>query len=107
MTKEQAITELLNYDHCFIWPDEADKIAKAFGTLAECYTEQCDYDNPKGLHFADRRKSAFGIAAEVLARQICEHLHIEYPYKVGRGFQLRACCQALTDHIKAQRTITP
>jgi hypothetical protein len=106
MERSDAVIELLSYDHCFITPDEALAISRAFGFDCRCYVEQCDYKSPKGLQFADGRKEAYGIAAEVLARQICDHLNISYPLMMGRGFQLRACCNAIDEYLKVHATRT-
>jgi hypothetical protein len=101
LNREDAVIELLSYDHCFIDPTEAEKISEAFGFKCRCYTARCDYIHPKGLTFVDGRKESFGIAAEVLAQQVCQYLNLSYPSKMGRGFQLRACCDAITDHLGA------
>jgi hypothetical protein len=100
MERTDAVIELLSYDHCFIDPESALTISRAFGFDCRCYTEQCDYKAPKGLQFADGRKEAYGIAAEVLAKQVCHHLNIEYPHMMGRGFQLRVCCDAIDLYLK-------
>lgn len=102
MEKADAVNELLSYDHCFIDPDSALTISRAFGFDCDCYVEKCDYKHPKGLTFVDGRKEAYGIAAEVLACQICAYLNIEYPHMMGRGFQLRACCTAIEQYLALQ-----
>ena len=59
--------------------------------------------NPKGLRLnpgphvlEDKRgRYALGMEASVLATLLCARLQVAYEPKLGRGFQLRSCCDAL------------
>lgn len=99
--KLKALDDLADYDHCFITPEGAAALAKPFGLTPKTYVAQANPREPKGLTLNDGRKQAEGIAAEVLARQICDHAGVKYPSMMGRGFQLRACLTVLRQHVEA------
>lgn len=95
---QKAIEDLRGWDHCLISEEGAIKLAKPFGIVPRCHTYYANPRDPKGLTLNDGADSAVGIAAETLACQICDGLGVKYRQCLGRGFQLRACCDALSQH---------
>ena len=91
----KAVADLREYDHAFITPEGAARLAEPFDVVPRTYLERVNPNDPKGVTFDDGRQEAEGIDAAVLAMQICNAKHVVYDSKFGRGSQLRACCDAL------------
>jgi hypothetical protein len=91
----KAVADLREYDHAFIDPEGAKKLAAPFDVTPRTYIERVNPNDPKGVTFNDGRLEAEGIDAAILAQQICGALDVDYDGKFGRGSQLRACCDAL------------
>jgi hypothetical protein len=89
------VDELRECDHCFLTVEGADYYSKPFGFTARTYVAHANPHDIKGLTLDSGAASARGIAAEVLARQICDHVGVAYQETMGRGSQLRKCCDAL------------
>lgn len=92
-----------DYDHAFLTVEGALAFSRPFGFDAETYVAYANPDDPKGLTLNDGSASAEGIAADVLARQICDHVGVKYPPMFGRGSQLRACCDALASWLATKK----
>jgi len=97
----QVVDKLRQYDHVFLSPEGADYFSSAFGFRARTYVERATPNEPKGLTLDNGATEAEGIAAHVLAEQICQHVGVRYPEKFGRGTQLRVCCDALEQWLKS------
>jgi len=95
------VDKLREYDHAFLTVEGAEYFSKPFGFAARTYVERATPNEPKGLTLNNGAKEARGIAAHHLAEQICDHVGVEYPEKLGRGTQLRVCCDALEQWIKS------
>jgi len=96
MTPQEAIQSMLENTHVLFTIEHGQKIAKAFGVELEPIVYQADGDkNPKGLTTNNGSKQAKGFACFDLAPMICNRLNLKYELKMGRGFQVRACCEAL------------
>jgi hypothetical protein len=91
----KAVDELREYDHAFINPEGAKRLAAPFGVKPRTYIEKVNPNDPKGLILEDGATEAEGIDAALLAMQICGDLSVDYESKLGRGSQLRSCCDAL------------
>lgn len=96
----EYVNKLRRYDHAFLTVEGAEKLSAPFGFKARTYVEHANPNDPKGLTLNNGAKSARGIAAHHLAEQICDHVGVEYPEKLGRGSQLHACCDALEQWLK-------
>jgi hypothetical protein len=94
-----AIDNLAAYDHALISAKGCKDLAAAFG-VADQITTHTYYagEGKGGLTLFGGEKKAEGLEASVLACQICNALGVEYESKLGRGFQLRTCCEALRKH---------
>lgn len=80
----------------FLDSQGAQHFGDIFGFIPRTYIAKADPPGtPKGLTLADGATSARGIGAHELAMQVCDHFGVKYEGKMGRGFQLRACCNAL------------
>lgn len=104
MDREQqiaAVRELQECHHIFFTPEGMDHFTEPFGFKGETNIHYANPNDPKGLTLADGAEFAEGAAAENIAAQICRHLGVPYENKIGRGFQLRACCDALLKHLEA------
>lgn len=95
MQRKECVDKLRQYDHAFLTVEGAMSFSRPFGFEARTYVERADPSDPKGLTLNNGAASAEGIAAHHLAEQICQHVGVDYPEKLGRGSQLRACCDAL------------
>lgn len=91
----EAVAELREYDHAFVSPKGAKRLAKPFGVKPTTYLVQANPNDPKGLTLDDGATEAEGVDAAILAEQICHKLGVNYESKLGRGSQLRSCCDAL------------
>jgi len=91
----KAVAALREYDHAFINPEGAKRLAEPFGVTPRTYIERVNLNDPKGVTFDDGRLEGEGIDAAILAQQICGALNVDYQGKFGRGSQLRSCCDAL------------
>lgn len=99
ITKQEAIQRMLENTHSLFTVEGGNEIAEAFGIKFDAPTYKADGDkNPKGLTLNNGDKEAKGFACFDLAPMICHRLNIFYPEKMGRGFQVRACCEALDEH---------
>ena len=96
----KAVAKLREYDHAFITPEGAERLAEPFDVKPRTYVEKVDLNDPKGVTFHDGRLEAEGVDAAILAMQICSANNVEYEGKFGRGSQLRACCDALEKWVK-------
>lgn len=104
----KAVEDLRGYDHVFLSEEGVNKFSERFGvklTPAKYYENPRD---PKGLTLEDgpevhkdkRGRYAMGLDAMVMAMSICDQLGVQYMDKMGRGSQLRVCCDALEAHFK-------
>jgi hypothetical protein len=94
-----AVIVLRGCDHAFLSAEGAIKMCEPFGVKAVYYKHTANPKDPKGLTLNDGANSAVGIGAHVLASYICSQLNVDYEPKLGRGSQLRACCDALENWI--------
>lgn len=95
-----GVKELRDYDHIFLDVEGANHFGNIFGFTIRTYVAHANPNDPKGLTFNDGRRSGRGIAAHTLAMQICNHFKVPFEHKMGRGFQLRMCCDALEAWLK-------
>jgi hypothetical protein len=98
--KLKAVADLRGYDHCFMTKEGVEDFATRFGLAGKIkpYVVKANPNDPKGLTLDNGATSAIGMDAAILASVICDHLGVKYMSKMGRGFQLRACCDALETH---------
>lgn len=93
-TKAELLTAIIGDTHALWAPSFVDEVNAAFGTDLQCHS----YDaggGPKGLTTNDGADSAVGLACFHLAPMLCDALGVEYESMMGRGFQVRACVNAL------------
>ena len=95
------VDDLRRYDHAFLTVEGAENFSKPFGFIARTSVVRANPEDPKGLTLDNGAKSARGVAAHLLAMQICDHVGVDYEEKFGRGSQLYACCNALEKWIKS------
>ena len=99
-TKLEWVSKLREYDHLFLNEKGVKMFAKAFGVKLTPYTATANPSDPKGLTFNDGAESGYGMDAADMAESICRQLKIPYEPKMGRGFRLQSCCNALQTHFK-------
>lgn len=96
MTQKEILQELLENTHTLWAPSFVEKVNDAFGTSIKCHSYIADgHRNPKGLSLHDKGDVAIGLACFDLAPILCSALGVKYEYKLGRGFQVQACVEAL------------
>jgi hypothetical protein len=102
-TVEDACRVMLENTHAFLTVEGAAHILRPFhldGHVSEfCREYEADGDhNPKGLTLANGASKAYGVAMFDLARLICIEINLDYATCLGRGFQVRACCDTIRKH---------
>lgn len=95
MTQAEVLHTLNCNTHTLFTKDFVDKVNEAFGTKIKCSEYKANPHDPKGLTLDNEAKTAVGMAAFDLAPMICRELNVKYEGKMGRGFQVRACTEAL------------
>lgn len=93
--KLEAVKDLRDYDHAFLSEEGVAKFAEVFGVTLKPTKHYAEPNHPKGLHLANGAKSAVGMDSSEMAQSICNQLDVKYSRMMGRGFQLRVCCDAL------------
>lgn len=91
-----------DYDHAFLSREGVLHFTRQFGFEARTRVHTANPDEPKGLTLADSADEADGLAADEIAFKICQHLKLDAPPMMGRGFRLRACCDVIERHLQAQ-----
>lgn len=105
ITKEQqeALHTLECSTHTLWKPDAASALTRPFGFECKVREHVADGDrNPKGLTLANGAKSAIGAASWDISGQIASHYNLRPEGKLGRGFQVRADCEAIRRHLNDQ-----
>ena len=99
-TKLEWVSQLRDYDHTFLSPEGVKMFAEAFEVKLTPYKAYADPSDPKGITFHDGAEFGYGMCAADLAEQVCRQLKIKFQQRMGRGFRLRGCCDALEAHFK-------
>lgn len=109
MTKSEALKYLSDCDHCFLKPEKAKEIGKAFRVKITTYKAKDERSQFKGLTLNGINPKtgkeykegdyAEGQDAHRVAMQICKGLGLEYEEMFGIGSQLRSCCGAIANYI--------
>jgi hypothetical protein len=106
ITKEQeaALHELECNTHVLWAPEGAINLTKPFGFDCRLHDYNADAGprNPKGLTLNDGAKSAVGASSWDISGQICSHLKVRSEGKLGRGFQVRADCNAIRKYLNGK-----
>jgi hypothetical protein len=107
ITKEQeaALNKLECDTHCLWRPEAAIDLTLPFGF--ECHLHIYEADggphNPKGLVLNNGRPHATGASSLDISGQIARHVGANPEGKLGRGFQVRANCEAIRRKLNADR----
>lgn len=81
-----------------LWaPSFVEQVNAEFGTDIKPFKYKAD-KHPKGLTLDGGAKQALGMACFDLAPILCSRLGVKYESKMGRGFQVRSCCEAIRKH---------
>ena len=103
ITKEQeyALHTLECDTHCLWTPEAAKRLTAPFGF--ECrlshYKADAGPGNPKGLSLSGGSTEAYGCSSWAISGQIASHYKLRPEGKSGRGFQVRADCHAIREHL--------
>ena len=106
ITKDQeaALHELECNTHLLWTPEAAKELTRPFGF--ECRVREQIADggprNPKGLYLDSGAEAVVGAASWEVSGQIVDHLKIRSEGKLGRGFQVRADCDAVRRHLNGK-----
>lgn len=103
LSKLEAINELQEYDHFFLYPKEVEKLTEPFGFKGAVKLATDTRSQFKGLNLGKGFKegdTAKGQDADVVACEIARHLKVEYTPMFGRGSALRECCRAVREHLE-------
>lgn len=93
-TQSELMHEMVCETHTLFSPDFVDEINAAFKTSIKPRAYRPNPRDPKGLT-THSGKPEVGLACFELAPMLCAALGIKYESKLGRGFQVRACVEAL------------
>lgn len=94
MTQAELLQDMVENTHTLWAKSFVDRVNEAFGTNIQCRRYYAG-GGPKGLTMNDGADHAVGLACFDLAPMLCTALSVEYESKMGRGFQVRACVDAL------------
>lgn len=97
MKQAEVMEALVCNTHAFMKPEFVAAVNTAFGTDLKCSVHKADRSpqNPKGLQFDDGATEAEGMDTRTIAELVCSKLGVKYEEKMGRGFQVVACVNAL------------
>lgn len=104
MTQQEAIKELVEYDHCFLSPEGVKELGEPFGVYHTIVAKDNRSDF-KGLNLGVNNKegdATEGLPAHTLAMMIADKLGVSYPYMHGIGSQLRVCCKVILEHLNSK-----
>ena len=94
-TQKELMHDMLYNTHV-LWNGEfLKKINSAFNVDIQPATYKANPRELKGLTLNNGAKSTQGMACFDLAEILCRRLNVEYESKMGRGFQVRSCIDAL------------
>jgi len=102
--KLSAVAALRDLDHVIFNREESQALCDSMGVdsrgipvyAMEHHPEEFKGARLKGCTEIGERRISIG--ADELAVWLCEQLDIEYASKMGRGSQLRECCNVLEAH---------
>jgi len=106
MTVEDALSALAGWHHSFVAEESANRVARALGVQkpVPCHRGYSNQDgDPKGLSMKSGQEGSRGIAGWSLAQWICTQLGVAYESKMGRGFQMQACVEALSKRFSIRK----
>ena len=99
----KAVRKLYELDHAFIGEEEVIKLTKPFGFVGHTYLAKANPQDFKGLMLWDKNGNPIdemrGQDASLVAKQIANHLGVEYREMHGRGSQLAECCSRVLEHL--------
>lgn len=103
ITKDQAyaLNKLESNTHV-LWDEIASlSITQPFGfnCRMQTYKNDASPSNPKGLTIDNGAKSAIGASSWNISGQIVHHVGAKSVSCLGRGFQVRADCDAVRKHL--------
>jgi hypothetical protein len=98
--QENVLQFLAANTHDFWTPERANELTRPFGFEAFTHEERADYKSPKGLRLKDNAKSAVGASSLDISGQIVAKTGAEAGSFIGRGFQVRANCDAIREKLK-------
>lgn len=95
MNQNDVMTVLVENTHTLFTNEMVEKINGAFGLRIRPKMYRANPSEPKGLTLDNGRKDAIGISALDAAIELCAALNVQFESKMGRGYQVRACVEAL------------
>lgn len=100
--QEKALSIMECNTHDFWSKETAEGITKPFGCKPKLreYIADGGPRNPKGLVLNNGAEAAVGISVYDLSGQIADFVGARPEGKMGRGFQVRANCQAIREKLK-------
>ena len=101
LTKEQAIANLRELDHCFLMPSGVEALTKPFGFVGTIYKTKDTRSQFKGLHIPQGKEGQEweGQDADRVALEIAKHLGLNVPDMFGKGSQLRIACEMIEEYL--------
>jgi hypothetical protein len=101
--KVKLIRDLYQHDHAFLSKQGVEHFTKPFGFIGTTYMAKANPQDFKGLSLYDEAGNPVpeweGQNADVVAREICQHLKVKYNPMFGRGSGLRECCARLLEYL--------
>lgn len=95
MDQKEVLDILEHETHSFFTDEFVAQVNEAFDTKLKPSIHYADLRNPKGLTLNSGATQASGLSALEIALRLCDHFHVRYDPKMGRGFQVRTCVAAL------------
>lgn len=101
MEQKEALHYLAE-GHAVWTPELADLVCDAFG-VKRLKARSFHSDPPgthKGLTMDEEHEGGLGVYSLTLSHHVADELGLEYPSKIGRGFQAQVIAQAIAKHMK-------
>ena len=95
MNQNDVLNHLVENTHLLFTNEFVEEINGAFGLRLRPQYYRATPNEPKGLTLDNGKDGTIGISALDAARMICQALGVRHEEKMGRGFQVRACVEAL------------
>lgn len=106
--QSKVIRELYELDHAFLSKEGVEHYTKPFGFIGSTYLAKANPQDFKGLSLYDKEGNPIeemeGQDASVIAREIAQHLKVDFREMYGRGSTLRECCARILEALNTKTT---
>lgn len=109
MKQAKVIRELYELDHAFISKEGVEHFTKPFGFVGRTYLAKANPQDFKGLSLHDKEGNPIeemeGQDTAEVAKEIAQHIGVNYTSMYGRGSTLRECCARILESLNKRTTL--